>query len=438
MTRKAPTSSPRARPLFAQFALSGLVAVLLVAIAATFVLGRAGRRESVRDARRLTEVIGRSVVEPNLTAGVVSGDPRALDEFDRLVRARVLGDPVVRVKVWRSDGRIVYSDKRELVGARYQLEDDERRALADGRVDAGISDLSRPENRFERAEHKLLEVYMPVVTANGEPLLFEAYMRYSDIAARGRRVWVTFVPALVAALLLLWLVQLPLALSLTRRLRREHAEREMLLVRALNASDVERRRIAGDLHDGIVQDLAGTSYALAVAADGADVAPRKDLQDVLRGAASSTRQSMRQLRSLLVEIYPPSLRDAGLEAALNDLVAGLSARGIAVTADVSERAPSAEAERLIFRTAQEALRNVIEHAGARSCSVTLRAVENALELVVTDDGRGFDAELASERAEAGHVGLRLLADLAEDAGGELTIESAPGAGTRVRLWLPAT
>lgn len=438
MIRTTHPRSPRFRYLFAQFALSGLVAVLLVAVAATFVLRRAGERESVRDARRLTELIGRSVVEPNLAGAVVRGDPPAFARFDLLVRKRVLGGPVVRVKLWRGDGLIVYSDKRQLVGARYRLERDESSALAAGRVDAGISDLSRPENRFERRQHKLLEVYMPVKTSTGEPLLFEAYMRYSDVAARGRRVWLMFAPALVAALLLLWLVQLPLALSLARRLRREHSERETLLLRALNASDVERRRIAGDLHDGVVQNLAGTSYALAVAADGADAVPGSDLADVLRRGAAATRQSMRQLRSLLVEIYPPNLRETGLDAALSDLAAGLSARGIAASVEVAQPVASNDAQRLIFRTAQEALRNVIDHAGARSCSLTVRSVDGGTELSIRDDGRGFDPTLARERQAAGHLGLKLLVDRAEDAGGMLTVESTPGQGTEVRLWLPTS
>ena len=438
VSREHPVRGPRFRSLFAQFAVSGLVAVLVVALGATFVLRRAGQHESVRDARRLTEVIGRSVIEPNLSAAVVRGDRTAVDGFDRLVRRRVIVSPVVRVKLWRRDGTIVYSDKRQLVGARYPLENDERAALASGRVDAGISDLNRPENRFERRERKLLEVYMPVSTSTGERLLFEAYLRYSDVAARGRRVWLTFVPALLAALLLLWLVQLPLALSLTRRLRREHGEREALLLQALNASDVERRRIAGDLHDGVVQDLAGTSYALAVAADGADTVARGDLADVLRRGAASTRQAMRQLRSLLVEIYPPNLREAGLEAALDDLVAGLSARGIAATAEVSHPGGSAEAQRLIFRTAQEALRNVIDHADARSCSLKLSPADGGIELLIRDDGRGLDETLVRARQVAGHLGLKLLTDRARDAGGTLTVESAPSEGTTVRLWLPTT
>ena len=429
---------PRLRSVFAQFALSGLVAVLVVAVAATFVLRRAGQRESVRDARRLTEVIGHSVIEPNMEEAVVRGNREAFARFDRLVRRRVLGGPVVRVKLWRADGRIVYSDERRLVGARYTLEDEERSALAAGRVDAGISDLNRPENRFERPQHKLLEVYMPVKTSTGEPLLFEAYMRYSDVAARGRRVWITFAPALVAALVLLWLVQLPLALSLARRLRREHGERELLLLRALNASDVERRRIAGDLHDGVVQDLAGTSYALAVAAEGAEAVPRTDLADILRRSAASTRQSMRRLRSLLVEIYPPNLRETGLEAALDDLVAGVASRGVAAAADITHDVTSDEAQRLVFRTAQEALRNVVDHADARSCALTLRLLDGGTELLIHDDGRGFDETLLGERRSAGHLGLELLEDRARDAGGVFTVESLPGKGTTVRLWLPAT
>src|SRR5581483_1996162 len=339
-------------------------------------------------------------------------------------------------KLWRRDGTIVYSDKRQLIGSRYRLEGDELRAFDSRRVDAGISDLSRPENRFERSQHKLLEVYMPVRAAGGAPLLFESYLRYSDVAARGRRVWLTFAPAVVGALLLLWVAQMPLAMSLARRLRREHGERETLLLSALNASDVERRRIAGDLHDGVVQDLAGTSYDLAVAADGAAAAPRDQLASVLRRGATATRQSMRQLRSLLVEIYPPNLRETGLEAALNDLAARVAAAGIDVHTEVSAPRASDETERLVFRTAQEAVRNVRDHAGATTCSIEVRGTSAGVELVVRDDGRGFEPDLVARRRADGHLGLALLADRAESVGGTLQIESASGAGTTLRLRLP--
>jgi two-component system NarL family sensor kinase len=187
-----------------------------------------------------------------------------------------------------------------------------------------------------------------------------------------------------------------------------------------------------------VQDLAGTSYALAVAAEKVDRTPANELASALRTGADATRQSMRQLRSLLVEIYPPNLRDAGLEPALNDLAAKAVARGVAVDVDVADGfRPSDEVERLVFRTAQEALRNVVEHAGAETCSIDVHANGSGVELVVADDGRGFERTVLDERRAQGHLGLALLVDQAADLGGSLDIDTTPGAGTRVTLRLPA-
>jgi signal transduction histidine kinase len=349
----------------------------------------------------------------------------------------VLRNPVVRVKLWTPRGRIAYSDEPRLIGSRYPLADDEVAALNGAGVEAGISDLSAPENRYERPQRKLLEVYMPVHTQSGRPLLFEAYLRFSDVAASGRKVWLAFLPGVFAALLLLWLLQLPIAVRLAHRLRRAHAEREALLLRALNASDIERRTIAADLHDGVVQDLAGTSYALAVAAERAERTPTSEVARALHSGANATRQSMRQLRSLLVEIYPPNLRETGLEPALNDLAAKAVARGVAVEVDVADDVQLSDGvERLVFRTAQEALRNVVEHAGAETCSIGVHANGNGVELLVADDGRGFERAVLEERRAQGHLGLALLTDQAADLGGGLDIDSTPGSGTRVRLRLP--
>src|SRR3954469_9280802 len=103
--------------------------MLVVALLATVVLRRAGESESVRDARRLTEVLGRSVIEPNLDDGVVRGNRVQRATFDRLVRSRRPRSPVVRVKLWDASGRIVYSDEPRLVGSRYPLGDDELATL---------------------------------------------------------------------------------------------------------------------------------------------------------------------------------------------------------------------------------------------------------------------------------------------------------------------
>jgi len=207
-------------------------------------------------------------------------------------------------------------------------------------------------------------------------------------------------------------------------------------MRALDASEGERRRIAADLHDGVVQDLAGTSMMLAVAAQQAPTAPRQDLETALQAGADSARQSMRQLRSLLVEIYPPNLRTAGLPAALPDLLAGLTARGIKTELRIDDAVElSAEAERLVFRTAQEAVRNVADHAHAVVVSLTT-TTGGMTEFVVSDDGRGFSTDTMAQKRAAGHLGLTLLEDRARSLGGELTVDSRPGQGTRITLRIP--
>ena len=124
-----------------------------------------------------------------------------------------------------------------------------------------------------------------------------------------------FAPALAAALLLLWLVQLPLAWSLSQRLRQRQREREALLQRAIDSSALERRRIAQHLHDGVVQDLAGVSYALSATGERLEQAGPAAAAEVVRDSAAATRRAV-QLRALLIGIYPPSLQRSGLEAAV--------------------------------------------------------------------------------------------------------------------------
>jgi two-component system NarL family sensor kinase len=173
-----------------RYAAAGLVALAVVAVAGGLVLDRLSEDEAVEEARRLTTLAGRGVVEPALTDGVLAGRPEALDALDLVVQERVLSDDVVRVKLWTREGRIVYSDEPRLIGSEYPLGEDELKAFETGATEAELSDLSEPENRFERSEGSLLEVYLPIRAPGGEPLLFELYRRESAIAASGRDlVW---------------------------------------------------------------------------------------------------------------------------------------------------------------------------------------------------------------------------------------------------------
>jgi len=180
-----------------------------------------------------------------------------------------------------------------------------------------------------------------------------------------------------------------------------------------------------------VQDLAGISFSLAAAAEATN---DPEAVGPLTEGADTARRSVRELRSLLVEIYPPDLQRAGLGAALSDTLAQFPARGVAASLEIPEDLDIAPAvEGLLFRVAQEALRNVLAHADATMVEVAAGRDGGIAWLSVRDNGHGFDPGNASEQS----FGLRLLHDLAGDAGGRIEITSAPGAGVFLRVEVPA-
>ncbi len=427
---------PRRRPGWrhpvVQFIAAGVLALLALIVASGWLSERAATEEAVIDAQNTTELLAQSVVEPGMPRELVRGEPAALDRFDRLIRGRVLVGQVLRIKIWTPDGLIVYSDQTDLIGQQFALDEEEQAVLRDDATDAEASSLSAPENAYEQEFGRLLEVYTRIEAPNGQPLLFEAYFSYEDVTYRSAEVLDAFRPITVAGLLIFLALTVPLVWVLARRLDTAAADRERLLLAAVEASDAERRRIARDLHDGVVQDLAGTSFALSATAR--DVSDRPETAARLDALGTGVRHSLRSLRSLLVEIYPPDLRTEGLSAALNDLVAPANAAGISVDLAVDDtHGIRDEVVALVWRVAQEAVRNAVRHGRPDQLTVHLTTPPGAVVLEVRDDGEGFDTDTAPQQ---GHLGLRAVHDLVRDSGGTLEIWSAPGQGTQVRLEVP--
>jgi two-component system, NarL family, sensor kinase len=429
-----PSSEPTlgARRIVLPIVAAVAAVVLAIALGAA-AARRLAEQEGVRDASERADLIAK-VLEPVLTDQVLAGDARAVARLDAVVRRQVIGSKVVRVKIWAADGRVVYSDERRLAGQRLTLSADERAALADERTRAEVTDLGEPENRYERGQGKLLEVYRRVRAAPSQtPLLFEIYAPYVDVNVRSERVWRGFAALLVGTVLLLLVLLLPVLWRLQDRVRRSQAGREALLRRAVDASLAERRRIAGTLHDGVVQELAATSFVLAGSAERAERENAPELAQQLRETAATVRGSIGGLRSLLVDIYPPSLASAGLGVALQDLAGPLRARDLDVQLDL----PAAgyphqldpEVERLVFRIANECLVNVAKHAAASSVLVRLRRDGEDVVLDVVDDGVGFDVAAVMSAQAGDCLGVRVMNDLARDAGATLAVASAPEEGT---------
>ena len=410
-------------------ALLGVLVIVLVTGAGYFVIRRIAVDRAIEDARQLTLLSSR-VVEQRVSNGILKGDAFATGEVAAVINTAVLHDPIVHVKLWGPDGTILYSDEPKAIGKKYASGAQELAELGKDETSAEISDLTAPENTYEEGSGPLLEVYTPIETPGGDKLLFETYQRYSSIDEQRQQLLRSFLPVLVIALIALALLLIPLGWILARRLQRSAREREEALQRSLDVSDRERRRIAGDLHDGPVQELAGLSMRLSASAEStADPAQ----QQVLRESATAVRGSVRTLRSAIVGVYPPNLEASGLGPALEDLTSRLRHEGLSVSLDVSDPAGyGSVVDQLLYRVCQEALRNVEKHAGASHVVVSVGRDDGSAVLTVTDDGRGIPAEAAGE----GHMGLQIVDDLVRDAGGTLVVAPGPSGGTVVRVEVP--
>jgi len=229
---------------------------------------------------------------------------------------------------------------------------------------------------------------------------------------------------------------------MAQRLRRSQDEREALLFASLAVSDKERTTIAADLHDGVVQGLSGASFSLSAAADRArDGDP--ETAKVMAETARDLRRWMRELRSLVVTITPPALHIQGLPASLADLAATLEVRGLAVDVTGADQLDETT-ETLIYRAAQEAVRNNVRHADATVVTLSVAREssirgddQEVLVLRVRDDGRGFETGGVTARSQ-GSVGVELLAAIATSHGGTLSVEGAPGSGTELVLKVPVS
>ena len=432
--------------LLAWVAASGVLALVAVAVVGVFAARTLAEREAVNDAATTADLLAEAVVQPVLVDRIAQQDPEAVAALDEAVREYLETTSIVRIKLWTADGTIVYSDERRLLGQTYELGDDELEVLQDPQTRADISDLSEPENRFERGGGPMLEVYRPVWTPNGTRLLFETYAPYDEVDSRSGELWRGFAGVTVSTLLFFTALLVPIGWRLLSRLRKAQQQRETLLQEAVEASLEERRRIAGTLHDGMVQELAAASFTVSGAAARADTSGDPQLGADLHGAAGTLRSSIGSLRSLLVDIYPANLDVGGLGEALGDLASSLRTLGITVQVDLGDDGATLgpDHQRLVFRVAQECLHNVRRHAGASEVVIALRREagevgdRDHVVLDVADDGRGFDPTVVLARPPHGHFGLRVLGDVASRAGAELLLDTAPGAGCHWRLRVPTS
>ena len=419
------------RPL-ALFIVSALIVSAAVAAVTVLISGNIARSTAVAEAERVAVRLADLLVAP-LLRDALAGDAGAWAELDRDMEHRMSDGSIASVVVWTAEGEVLWSTIDELVGDRVEVGDDLGAALAG----TTVADLDEdPETFYGADPGPLLEVYVPV-DIDGTRMVVESYLPANTIDEQTALLRGEIVPLAVGALVVLQLVQLPIAASMSRRARQHEAERLSLMARALTASDRERRSIAGDVHDGPVQDLAGVSYALA-ALRPAIPEERRAIVDRL---TTTVQHAVASLRRLMVDIYPPDLSGTSLGPAIDDLAVRLREAGteVSVTADPL---PGLQPEyaAVLYRTAKEALANVSRHAEAEQVWVDVSCVkhgdDDAVLLTVADDGVGLPDPLVAEASGDGHLGLRLVRERIEDLDGEVRLEGRADGGTVLSALVP--
>ncbi|MGH3724629.1 MAG: sensor histidine kinase [Mycobacterium sp.] len=234
---------------------------------------------------------------------------------------------------------------------------------------------------------------------------------------------------------LLWLAAATAGMCFVLKRRSEHVgqllhTREQLVLEAMRADERHNREIAERLHDGPLQNL------LAARLEIEEVLERQP-DPVLQAVHSSLRETAAELRGAVSSLHPQVLAELGLTAAIRELARQHSARGTVDVATELQDVGSPPVQPLVYRAAKELLTNAVKHGRAKNIRMELARTGDSLTLVVTDDGGGFDPRGLSASVADGHIGLASLTVPIDAAGGSVSIVSAPGAGTRVSVTVPA-
>lgn len=291
----------RRRPgLLGKFALASVLPIFAIGLALGYYLHNQIESRALENARQAAVLSSRLGIQPLLSPSDLENGlpPAKLHALDMRLRTDLIGSEVARVKIWSRDGRVVYSDDREVVNKRFPLSDELEEAVA-GDVASEVSNLEKAENAGDRAFGELLEVYVPL-RFGSEPRpagAFEVYLPYTPIAnAIAHDTRTTYV-LLLAGLALLYLVLFRIVASASKRLRRQAAQNEH---QALHDSltDLPNRAL---FHDRVEQAVATARRSgVHVAVLLIDLDRFKDVNDTLG----------HQSGDLLLQALGPRLRAA--------------------------------------------------------------------------------------------------------------------------------
>ena len=443
-----------------RFLAVSLVVVIVGGAAVGLVLGQLIETSAINRTTDVTALYVESFVAPQLQSLRTSSQltPEEIASLQSLLTQTGVGQRIVTFRVWSTNGVILYCPNTQLIGRSFPMEGDRGRA-AQGAVTGDISDLSDPENVFERQHWShLLEIYMPI-RASGSSLIIavaELYQLPDELEAEvnhDRLVAWGFVAlaALLAYVALAFVVR-----QGSKRIIRQDADlrakvTELSDLLAQNATlhrhlrraasrtttlnELERRRIGSDLHDGPSQTLAFAMLRLDAVGEAA-TDDRGDGEG-LRTVRSALDEALREMRTIASGLRAPDLERATPTEIVTRAVADHERRsGTHATLEmdgVPEHA-SLATKIALYRILSEALSNAARHGMATDVRVAVSCGDGGwLVAEVSDAGPGFDPRT---RQKDGHLGLAAIRERAELLGGRVEVASNVGSGTRVRVFLP--
>jgi signal transduction histidine kinase len=472
--------SARNPRLIVRFGLASLVAFVTIGFVLAFLVSSQLRGRQEEAAKDHAVFVTDSFLRYELTAQDVSGpiapSGRRYLELASLIRSRLLQPPVVRVKIWRSDGTIVFSDESRLIGRRFEDEVGELEEVFDGKVSAGVSDLSATENLFERGSFaKLFEthvpLYLPGSTGGRADAVAELYTDYAGIQGQINHLFKTLVITLFAGLLALYLLLLPIIRRTARTLSGQNAkleeqaqslqsllEREQETVselRELNRLKDDFVAVASHEVRTPLTSIIGYAKTLRRPEFAEDRSTRDEF------LAAIERQGDR-LHRLVGNLLAASHLDEAQEslaaaptsprAVVDEVLAGLGPQARRVRVFLPPDLPEVASDR---NRLELILANLVDNAlkfSAEESPVDLgaRRVGNDVEMWVSDRGIGIEADhlhrifdrfyqvdsSVTRRYGGVGLGLHLVHELAQSLGGTVGALSTPGSGSTFTITVP--
>jgi len=457
----------RSLSLAQRFLVANLAILLVAGLAVGVFVGNQLERSIIERTAAVTALYVESIIEPSVASMAGGGEltPAQVATLDGHLASTPLADRVRSLRLWSEDGRVVYSPSPDLIGRSFPVEGNLAEAWQ-GAVVAEMDDLSDEENAWERARwERLLEVYIPVRERGSDRIIAVAEFYLppkgidQQVAEARLTTWALVTLAMVVAGVLLYglvkrgsdtiqrqEVTLTKQVSELTDLLDQNAELSdrvhLAAERSTTLNERSMRRVSSDLHDGPGQMLSLALLRLdalqkrAQRGDPPSGAEIAEIEGVLQEAMTDMRSVAAGLR--LPELAPMSAA-AVASRATQDHERRSGTRVVLLTHDVPGSVPL-PVKIALFRALQETLSNATRHGQSKDVQVVLAGWAGrrpggvpGLELVVTDDGTGFETGLLGSSDGLGLAGIR---EQAEILGGSFSIRSAPGDGTEVHVWWP--